>query len=58
VWSWAYEFGPRFRKLRAIVFEFHELYFEKLGLHGIAAELERIHELAGTIASGAEERYV
>jgi uncharacterized protein (UPF0276 family) len=58
VWSWAYEFGPRFRNLRAIVFEFHESYFEKLGLNGIAAELERIHELAGTIASGAQETCV
>jgi uncharacterized protein len=46
VWSWAYEYGPRFRNLKAIVFEFHESYFEKLGLNGIAGELERIHEFA------------
>jgi len=57
VWSWAYRFGPRFRNLRAIVFEFHESYFEKLGLEGIAGELERIHELAATIASGATQAY-
>src|SRR5262249_6146792 len=29
VWDWAYAFAPRFRNLRAIVFEFHESYFEK-----------------------------
>ncbi len=52
VWSWAYEFGPRFKNLRAIVFEFHESYFERLGLGGIAAELERMHELADAVASG------
>jgi uncharacterized protein (UPF0276 family) len=54
VWSWAYEFAPRFKNLRAIVFEFHESYFEKLGLNGIAAELERMHELAETVTSGAQ----
>ena len=54
VWSWAYEFAPRFKNLRAVVFEFHESYFEKLGLNGIAAELERMHELAETVASGAQ----
>jgi uncharacterized protein (UPF0276 family) len=58
VWSWAYKFGPRFRNLKAIVYEFHESYFEKLGLDGIAGELERIHDLAGVIASGAPQAYV
>jgi len=52
VWSWAYQFGPRFRNLRAIVFEFHESYFEKLGLRGIMGELERMRELAETVALG------
>ena len=51
VWEWAYHFGPRFRNLRAIVFEFHESYFEKLGLKGIAGELERIRTLAEAVAS-------
>jgi uncharacterized protein (UPF0276 family) len=55
VWSWAYTFGPRFRNLRAIVFEFHESYFEKLGLRGITAELERIHELAEAVSSGVQQ---
>jgi hypothetical protein len=53
VWSWAYEFGPRFKNLRAIVFEFHESYFEKLGLSGVTGELERMHELAEAVTSGA-----
>lgn len=55
VWSWAYTFGPRFRNLRAIVFEFHESYFEKLGLRGITAELERIHELAEAVSPGVQQ---
>ena len=50
VWEWAYHFGPRFRNLRAIVFEFHESYIEKLGLKGIVGELERMHALAEAVA--------
>jgi uncharacterized protein len=49
VWEWAYHFGPRFKNLKAIVFEFHESYFERMGLGGISAELERMHELAETL---------
>ena len=49
VWSWAHKFAPRFKNLRAIVFEFHESYFERLGFEGIAGELERIHELAEAV---------
>jgi uncharacterized protein (UPF0276 family) len=51
VWSWAYHYGPRFKNLKAIVFEFHESYLEKLGLDGIAGELERMHVLAEALAS-------
>jgi hypothetical protein len=58
VWDWAYQFGPRFRNLRAIVFEFHESYFERLGLKGITGELERMHEFADVLASGAPRRNV
>jgi uncharacterized protein (UPF0276 family) len=46
LWSWAYEFAPRFTRLRAITFEYHESYFEVLEVGGIAAQLERMHELA------------
>jgi len=56
VWEWAYEFGPRFGNLRAIVFEFHESYFEKLGMQGIVEELERMHLLADRLASKARSR--
>jgi len=51
VWSWAYRFGPYFKNLKAIVFEFHESYFERLGMAGIAAELERMHLLAEAVSS-------
>jgi uncharacterized protein (UPF0276 family) len=53
VWDWAYEFAPRFRNLRAIVFEFHESYFEKLGLVGITGELQRMHALAQAVGTTA-----
>jgi hypothetical protein len=56
VWEWAYEFTPRFRNLRAIVFEFHESYFERLGLQGITAELERMHVLAESLATEVQSR--
>jgi uncharacterized protein len=46
VWEYVYEFVPRFHHLRGITFEFQESYFPKIGLEGIIAELERLHELA------------
>lgn len=46
VWEFAAEFVPRFPNLKAIIFEFHESYFERLGLKGIAGELEQLHVLA------------
>ena len=49
VWEWAETYAPRFPNLRAIVFEFHESYYPRLGPRGIAAELERMHELAATL---------
>lgn len=58
VWELAYTFGPRFTNLRAIVFEFHESYFGKLGLQGIAGELERMHVLADSLASAARQNHV
>jgi uncharacterized protein len=51
VWDWAYEFAPRFKNLRSIIFEFHESYFEKLGMSRISGELERIHALASAVSS-------
>jgi uncharacterized protein (UPF0276 family) len=58
VWELAYAFGPRFTNLRAIVFEFHESYFGKLGLQGIAGELERMHMLADSLALAARQSHV
>ena len=46
LWSWAYECAPRFTRLRAITFEYHESYFKVLEVGGIAEQLERMHELA------------
>jgi len=57
VWEWAYGFGPRFRNLKAIVFEFHESYFERLGLAGIVGELERMHALADALAARPRQRH-
>jgi uncharacterized protein (UPF0276 family) len=49
VWSSAYEFISKFKNLRAIMFEFHESYYERLGNKGIAEELERLHQLAEAV---------
>lgn len=49
VWEYAYEFVPRFHRLRGITFEFQELYFPRLGLEGILGELESLHELASRV---------
>ena len=51
VWELAYRYLPRCRNLRAITFEYQESYFEDLGLHGLAAELERMHALAAACAT-------
>jgi uncharacterized protein (UPF0276 family) len=50
VWRVAFEYVPRFRRLRAITFEFQETYFERIGLKALTAELERMHELAACCA--------
>jgi uncharacterized protein (UPF0276 family) len=47
VWEYAFDFVPRFRRLRALTFEFQETYYERLGPKPIVTELERMHELAG-----------
>jgi uncharacterized protein len=59
VWSWAFEFVPRFRNLHALTFEFHESYFERLGTPAIASELAHMRALAdmtGTLAVAAHAR--
>ncbi|MFO1158690.1 MAG: DUF692 family protein [Reyranellaceae bacterium] len=50
VWQWANDWAPRFRNLAAITYEYHESYHERLGLDGVARELELMHVLAGKVA--------
>jgi len=57
VWSWAHEFVPHFKNLRAITFEFHESFLERLGVSGIAGELERMHKLAECCSKTPEVSY-
>jgi uncharacterized protein len=51
VWTWAHEWAPRFPNLAAITFEYHESYHKRLGLEGVARELDLMHELASKVAS-------
>ena len=51
VWEWAYEWAPRLLNLAAITFEYHESYHKRLGVAGIAEELEQMHDLARHAAS-------
>jgi uncharacterized protein (UPF0276 family) len=52
VWDWAHEWAPRFPNLAAITFEYHESYHARLGLDGIADEIELMHTLADHVAAG------
>ena len=51
VWEWAREWAPRFPNLAAITFEYHESYHKRIGVAGVAEEIEAMHELAGRVAS-------
>ena len=51
VWQWAHEWAPRFPNLAAITFEYHESYHKRLGLAGVAQEIELMHELARQVAN-------
>ena len=51
VWEWAYEWAPRFPNLAAITFEYHESYHKRLGLEGVAQEIEAMHKLTAEVAS-------
>jgi uncharacterized protein len=58
LWSWAFEYAPRFTSLRAITFEYHESYFEILREDdGIVIQLERMHELADRCIPAALTNY-
>ncbi len=54
VWDWAFDVLPRCRNLRAITFEYQESYFDSIGLPALAAELERMHQLADACAHAGE----
>jgi uncharacterized protein (UPF0276 family) len=53
VWSYACAIAPTLRNLRAITFEFHESYFEKIQLEGILHELEKIHVLSEAVEAAS-----
>ena len=46
VWELARDYAPTFPSLRAITFEWHESYFDRLGLDGITRELEAMRGIA------------
>ena len=52
VWRYAFDYVNRFKRLRAITFEFQETYFERLGVDALAGELGRMHELAACCSVG------
>jgi len=54
VWTWAREWAPRFPNLAALTFEYHESYHERLGLRGVARELELMHDLAASVANARQ----
>ena len=42
--------APRFPNLAAITFEYHESYHKRLGIGGVARELDLMHDLADRVA--------
>lgn len=57
VWNLAFRHIGRFRRLKAITFEFQETYFDVIGLPALVGELERMHELADCCALAREPEY-
>jgi len=51
VWGWAHEWAPRFPNLAAITYEYHESYHKRIGVAGIAREIELMHDLASRVAN-------
>jgi uncharacterized protein len=56
VWDWAHEWGPKFPNLAAITFEYHESYHKRLGLAGVANEIELMHDLSAKIAAARHSK--
>jgi uncharacterized protein (UPF0276 family) len=57
VWQYAFDYAPRFKRLRAITFEFQETYYEDLGPDALVEELMRMHELAACCAVETQVSY-
>ena len=55
VWEWARRWAPRFPNLSAITFEYHESYHKRLGISGVARELDLMHELAAQVAEARQQ---
>lgn len=51
VLEWLDHWGPRFSRLAALTFEYHESYHARIGLDGVIAELEAMHGAADAIAA-------
>ena len=51
VLEWLRDWGPRFPRLAALTFEYHESYHLKIGMHGVIEELEQMHGVADAIAA-------
>ena len=58
VWCVAFDCAPKFRRLRAITFEFQETYYGRLGTSALVQELEQMHELASTCYTERDAAYV
>lgn len=52
VWDLASECARRFEDVRALVFEFHEGHFERIGVRGVVRELERMQRLSERLSAG------
>ncbi len=51
VMAWLADWAPRFPKLDAITFEYHESYHKRIGTDGVLAEIEAMHAVADEIAA-------
>src|SRR5581483_1821302 len=60
VWQLAFDYVPRFNRLRAITFEFQETYYEKITPEALVEELRWMHQLADLCAveSPIQEMYL
>jgi uncharacterized protein (UPF0276 family) len=51
VWTLADDWAPRFPNLRALTYEYHESYHKRLGVDGVAQEIDRMRALSHRIAA-------